>query len=60
MHVLILSLKQIYEEGKDRYSNISLKDEEVMIQEGLAIVHDYIAIVNDQVRARIPVFQFFV
>lgn len=60
MHVLILSLKQIYEEGKDRYSYILLKDEEVMIQEGLAIVHDYIAIVSDQVRARIPVFQFFV
>lgn len=46
MHVLILSLEQIHEEVKDRYSNIFLKDEEVMIQEGLAIVPDYIAIVS--------------
>lgn len=48
MHVLILSLEQIYEEVKDRYSCIFVKDEEVMIQEGLAIVHDYTAIVSDR------------
>lgn len=31
-----------------------------MIQKGLAIVQGYIATVNDQARARIPIFEFFV
>lgn len=49
MCILILSLKQICEEGKDGYSYVHLKDEGMVSQEGFA---ELVAMVGGQARAR--------
>lgn len=46
MHVLIWSLKQICEEDKGRHPLLLLKDEEAVIQEGIAIAWGYRAVVS--------------